>query len=96
MEVRKLKAETIKSLPDYAVCLCLSLVSTRSLELYQATAIQAGILSDEETEHAKTIIWEYRRLEQLVNTQIQKIEERMPEKVDVLAIVSKMAGKRSK
>lgn len=96
MEAKKLKAETIKSLPDYAVCLCLSLVSIRSLELYQATAIQAGVLDDEEVEHAKTMIWECRRLEKLIQNQIKKIEERLPEQVDFLAIVNKMAGKRSK
>lgn len=96
MDIAKVKAGKIESLADYTVILCLTLVSVRSLELYQATAIDAGVLEESEVEKAKTIIWELRRLEKLVINQIKDIEQRMPEQIDIFSTINKLSGKRAK
>lgn len=96
MEIKQIRADQIKTLEDYATILCLGLVTIRSMELYQAKALECGIMQEVEEEQAKTIIWECRRIEKLIEGQIKNIEVRMDTQMDYMDVINNLAGKRKK
>jgi hypothetical protein len=74
--IRFVSADELSTLEDYAASLVSGLVTLNSLGKFHAVADSKGLLSEDESEFCKTIIWELSRLMKLYQTQMTNILER--------------------
>lgn len=81
----------ISSLDDYIKLLLISLMYIKLMEETNIQGFKAGILQDDETETNKTILWEIKRLGNLICTMISQIAERG--NIDPETIVSTINAK---
>ena len=74
--IRFVSADELSTLEDYAASLVSGLVTINSLGKFHAIADSKGLLSEDESELCKTIIWELSRLIRLYQTQATNVLER--------------------
>lgn len=81
-EIKFVNAKDVKTIEEYGASLLTSLISLKTLELYQVEAFKKGILDQDETETSKSICWEIQRLISLYKAQIQHVLDRTEIKED--------------
>ncbi len=77
-------AQKINTLEDYAESIITSMMSLKTLEMFQLTTIQNGLLENDEIELSEAICWELRRLLLLFKKQMENVKERTPLNEDEL------------
>ena len=74
--LKMVTATNLKTLEQYAASMVMALISLKTLGSFGLAGFNSGLLEEDETETAKTIAWELRRLMELYNRHLSEILER--------------------
>jgi hypothetical protein len=91
MKINLVEADKLKTLEEYGASLLSSMISLKTLAAFQHAAFNKGLLDDDESETAKTILWEIERLLSLYKSQVNHVLDRTELKEeDILNNLRKM------
>mgnify|MGYP003616944581 CR=1 FL=1 len=90
MDLTYVDAQNLKSLEHYAVALVMGILSLKTLETYHIKAEDLGILKDDMSCRANTIVWDLRRDIKLYYDQLQSILELLPDDFNPDSIVESL------
>lgn len=91
MKVNLVDSGKIATLEEYGASLLSGMVSLKTLAAFHHSAFNKGLLDEDESESAKTILWEIERLLSLYKTQVNHILDRTELKEeDILAALKQM------
>jgi hypothetical protein len=91
MKINLVEADKLKTLEEYGASLLSSMISLKTLAAFQHVAFNKGLLDDDESETAKTILWEIERLLSLYKSQVNHVLDRTELKEeDILNNLRKM------
>lgn len=79
MDLTYVDAKNLKNLEHYAVALVMGVLSLKTLEQYHVRAEDIGILKEDMSCRANTIIWDLRRDMKLYQDQLESVLELLPE-----------------
>lgn len=79
MDLTYVDAKNLKSLEHYAVALVMGILTLNTLETYHIRAEDLGILEEDMSCRANTIIWDLRRNMKLYHDQLKSVLELLPE-----------------
>jgi len=97
VDVTHVETKNLNSLEDYAISLAYGMISLKTLENLHIKAIDIGILTEDLSCRANTIIWDIRRDIRLYQEQLESVLELVPDdKLDVDKIIEHMKPKRKK
>lgn len=96
MESSFVNEKSLQTLEDLAVHLTMALVSLVTLQNHQVKAIQLGILQEDMTERANTMIWDLRRLIKQYKEQLEATLELLPDDFNAQEIVKKLQNQKIK
>lgn len=82
--------KSLKTLEDLALHLTTGIVSLMTLQNIQVRSIEIGILKDDQSERANTIIWDIRRLLGLYKIQLESVLELLPDDFNAINTIEKM------
>jgi len=74
--VKMVTASNLTTLEQYAASMVMALISLKTLGSFGLAGFNSGLLEEDETETAKTIAWELRRLMELYNRHLSEILDR--------------------
>jgi len=83
-------AKSLKSLEDYAVALVTGMLSLKTLEAFHIKAVDLGILSEDMSCRANTIIWDLRRDIKLYKDQLESVLELVPDDFNANTIIESL------
>jgi len=82
-------AKNLKTLEQYAVALISAFMSLKTLESFEAKAVDLGILTEDLSCRANTIVWDLRRLMAIYLAQAETTLQLInPEEMDVQKIIN--------
>lgn len=90
MEVTFVDAKKLKTLEDYSVALISGMLSLRTLEEYHKRAVDIGILTEDLSCRANTIIWDIRRMLKLYKDQVESVLELLPDEFNATMIIENL------
>lgn len=97
MEPIHVDTKKLNNLEDYAVSLAYGMISLKTLENLHIQAINLGILTEDLSCRANTIIWDIRRDIRLYQEQLESVLELIPnDKLDVEKIIEHMKPTKKK
>lgn len=85
--------KSLKSLEDLAVFLTSGMLSLLTLQNIQVRALEIGIMPEDLSERANTIVWEIRRLIKLYHDQTESVLQLLPANFDAVHIIEKLKDK---
>ncbi len=83
-------AKSLKTLEDYAIALASGMLSLKTLENFHIRAVEIGILSEELSCKANTIVWDLRRDIKLYQELLEGVLELLPDDFNAGSIIEKM------
>ena len=75
-DVQFVNSSEVKTIEQYGAALLVGLISLKTLGGFHVTALNRGLLDEDEMESAKTILWEIERLHNLYRVQMQHVLDR--------------------
>ncbi len=91
MKINLVQADKLQTLEEYGASLLSSMISLQTLAAFQHAAFKKGLLDEDESETAKTMLWEIERLVSLYKTQVNHVLDRTELKEeDILESLRKM------
>ncbi len=90
MDLTYVDEKSLKTLEDYAVFLVTGMLTFKTLQNQQVRAIEIGIMKEDMSERANTIIWDIRRLIKLYQDQTEAVLELIPDDFNALEIVANL------
>ena len=90
MDLTYVDEKKMKTLEHYSVFLASAMLSLKTLQNMQVTAIEIGILKEDMIERANTIIWDIRRQIKLCQDQLEAVLELIGHDFDANAIIENL------
>jgi hypothetical protein len=91
MKINLVEANKLQNLEEYGASLLSSMISLQTLAGFHHAAFNKGLLDEDESETAKTILWELERLLTLYKVQVNHVLDRTELKEeDILSNLRKM------
>lgn len=91
MKINLVEANKLTTLEEYGASLLSSMISLQTLAAFQHAAFNKGLLDEDESETAKTVLWEIERLLSLYKIQVNHVLDRTALKEeDILNNLKKM------
>lgn len=90
MDIQLVDAKKMKTLEEYVTSLVTGFISLKTLETFHVEAIHKGLLDQDESETATTILWELKRLMKLYQGQAHHVFARIPDEINMESVIQKL------